>query len=642
MKNKISIELTFISLILSSCGAHQHTFNDFWSYDDTSHWHDASCEHKDEIIDKANHTFSNWIIDQEPTEFEEGLQHRICDICQYVDESSIDKIEHTHTLTEPHKENEVEPTCTEQGGYDLVAWCTTCDIIISDHIVIEALGHDLVHHGGKEATCLEAGYAEYDTCNRCDYTTYQVIPATGHTPSNAVIENFIDATCTEQGSYESVIYCSVDNVEISRETIIIAPKGHNYQFDSFIWEGYTAKAKCICTRDNSHITYYDATMSSTIKTEATCTTSGIKTYTATYQGHKETKDETIAALGHDYGPPSYTYYDGTMEAIRICRNDINHNEVEVSIGTYEVITPATTTKKGKGRYTFTFTNPAFETQTIDVDIDIIYNGEEPKVDGKFVKYGLYPQTHVTDAYLLENLNKITTPEANGWYLLNNEYYAKTIAEPYYGDASTFNNGDQIIDGDTYWFKCDPITWKILSSFYNVSHMMLSTVILDAQCYYNSYSSRTIDSTTIYSNNYQYSDIREWLNDDFYNSAFSLNDDYVKTTEVINKPYTTGQSPNSYACENTNDKIFLPSYVDYCSSNYGLETADKRKATVTDWAKARGAKYLNEYWGDFWTRSPVSNNAYRAITVTASGTLYNLDNVTKNYGVRPAITFNYII
>ena len=51
MKNKISIELTFISLILSSCGAHQHTFNDFWSYDDTSHWHDASCEHKDEIID---------------------------------------------------------------------------------------------------------------------------------------------------------------------------------------------------------------------------------------------------------------------------------------------------------------------------------------------------------------------------------------------------------------------------------------------------------------------------------------------------------------------------------------------------------------------------------------------------------------
>ena len=45
---------------------------------------------------------------------------------------------------------------------------------------VPALGHDLVHHEAQAATCTEIGWDAYDTCSRCDYTTYVEIPATGH------------------------------------------------------------------------------------------------------------------------------------------------------------------------------------------------------------------------------------------------------------------------------------------------------------------------------------------------------------------------------------------------------------------------------------------------------------------------------
>ena len=38
---------------------HEHTFSDQWSNDETYHWHAATCEHTDEVSDKAEHTIEN-------------------------------------------------------------------------------------------------------------------------------------------------------------------------------------------------------------------------------------------------------------------------------------------------------------------------------------------------------------------------------------------------------------------------------------------------------------------------------------------------------------------------------------------------------------------------------------------------------
>lgn len=48
----------------SACGPaaddpmHKHTFATEWSFDDEYHWHAATCEHKEEVADRAAHTFS--------------------------------------------------------------------------------------------------------------------------------------------------------------------------------------------------------------------------------------------------------------------------------------------------------------------------------------------------------------------------------------------------------------------------------------------------------------------------------------------------------------------------------------------------------------------------------------------------------
>ncbi len=40
-------------------GEHTHTFSEKWTSDENSHWHAATCAHKEEISDKAAHTFTN-------------------------------------------------------------------------------------------------------------------------------------------------------------------------------------------------------------------------------------------------------------------------------------------------------------------------------------------------------------------------------------------------------------------------------------------------------------------------------------------------------------------------------------------------------------------------------------------------------
>lgn len=138
-------------------------------------------------------------------------------------------------------------------------------------------------------------------------------------------------------------------------------------------------------------------------------------------------------------------------------------------------------------------------------------------DGKTVFYGLYPQTNVSDPDILESLNKIAIPESNGWYLYDGEYYAKLISSvDYYTDDYRFDNGITIKNNYEYWYKCQPISWDVLNNS-NGEYRLVSSDLLDGR-YYKSEFSDTDNYP--YDSNYEYSDIREWLNNDFYNNAFS--------------------------------------------------------------------------------------------------------------------------
>lgn len=338
---------------------------------------------------------------------------------------------------------------------------------------------------------------------------------------------------------------------------------------------------------------------------------------------------------------------------------------------YAAVAPTETTHGSKefwasssdGCATHTFTDPgvtcvehdfstydSFDSLSKDDDRYVANLNEQygitPVVREKTVIYGLYPQKNVNDSSLVSALDALTTTESNGWYLYNNDYYAKVSASPY-NSSCAFDNGTIIVSGTTYWFKCEPITWDVLSDT-NGEYYILSSVLLDARCYYDSTGYRIIDGKTVYTSNYKYSDIRTWLNNYFYNSAFALNNSYIQVTTVDNSVSTTDTNSNSYACANTEDKVFLPSYQDYINSSYGFSTSedstDTRYCRTTDWARARGAyssmddsSYLYNGYGSYWTRSPSSRYSGNVWLVDHNGCLDYSSNIVKFYSIRPAIT-----
>ena len=124
---------------------------------------------------------------------------------------------------------------------------------------------------------------------------------------------------------------------------------------------------------------------------------------------------------------------------------------------YAAVAPTETTHGSKefwasstdGCATHTFTDPgvtcvehtfsAYESfATLSCDDDrYVPSGNESlgitpmfSTKNKTVTYGLYPQKNVNDSSLVSALNALTTPESNGWYLYNNEHYAKLSATPY--------------------------------------------------------------------------------------------------------------------------------------------------------------------------------------------------------------------
>ena len=114
-----------------------------------------------------------------------------------------------HVPGTPAKENEVYPTCTAAGGYDLVTRCTVCGEELSRaHTEVPAFGHDLVDHAAKAPTCTEVGWNAWQECRRCDYSTYAEMPALGHswdegkvtTPATATTDGVKTFTCTRCGA----------------------------------------------------------------------------------------------------------------------------------------------------------------------------------------------------------------------------------------------------------------------------------------------------------------------------------------------------------------------------------------------------------------------------------------------------------
>ena len=98
---------------------------------------------KPEEPDVHTHNFGEWEVVTEPTCTQEGLRERVC-VCGEKESEEIAAL--GHTPGETAKENETVATCTENGSYDEVIYCTVCEEELSRKTVeIDPLGHDYVN-----------------------------------------------------------------------------------------------------------------------------------------------------------------------------------------------------------------------------------------------------------------------------------------------------------------------------------------------------------------------------------------------------------------------------------------------------------------------------------------------------------------
>lgn len=217
-------------------------------------------------------------------------------------------------------------------------------------------------------------------------------------------------------------------------------------------------------------------------------------------------------------------------------------------------------------------------------------------NGSYILFGEYPQT-----IKAESVTLTATQDARGYYLGSDGfYYAKVTADPNKG-GYTFSSGASVVDGTVYYFKVEPIRWRILSESGENALILCDSIL----------ANQRFDKDR---NNYKDSEIRAWLNGQFYKTAFSnLQKALVNTVTVDNSAASTGYSSNPYACENTSDKVFLLSYAEVTNPDYGFSDNTARRKQVSDYARATGA-YMStsgSYHGNgiWWLRSPdVSGGA----------------------------------
>ena len=199
-----------------------------------------NCEHQNEMV----------VTD--PTCTEQGYTTTTCTICGVTSVGEYqDALGHAWkdaTCTDPktcgtcgategeanghnHVAAVTAPTCTEQGYTTYT--CSTCGDTYKDDYT-DSKGHTNaapVTENAKPETCGAAGsYESVVYCSVCNVELSRnsvPVPATGnHTSADAVKEKETPATCTTTGSYESVVYCAVCNTEISRTVETVEALGH--------------------------------------------------------------------------------------------------------------------------------------------------------------------------------------------------------------------------------------------------------------------------------------------------------------------------------------------------------------------------------------------------------------------------------
>ena len=188
-----------------------------------------------------------------------------------------------------------------------------------------------------------------------------------------------------------------------------------------------------------------------------------------------------------------------------------------------------------------------------------------------------------------------------------------------GDIIRFGRYPQSKDG-----KLLGIKWEVLDVREN-SALLLSRYALDVKPFHEAYTDVTWESCTL----------RRWLNDEFFNAAFSVNE----KSRILTSCVAADRNPNHNTDpgNDTRDSVFLLS----CGEALKYFSGDvARKCMPAEYATARGTVPFNRSLGRdgacwWWLRSPGSSRALAASVRNDGSIRGDIVNSGGN-AVRPAI------
>ena len=309
----------------------------------------------------------------------------------------------------------------------------------------------------------------------------------------------------------------------------------------------------------------------------------------------------------------------------------------------------------------------------------------PEGTWTYVEFGDWPQTILKGDVKVDETKSKEMGMFTYYLGSDGNHYVKA-AENAYGSGTEYqySNGDQAGRGgtSTKWFKVEPIVWRVLTEDYKDPEgkstgnalLLAESILTGGIPYYVDTSERTIGGKSVYANNWQYSTIRAWLNgryesDDpqakeyagkgFLQTAFTADaqsliagtsvDNSAASTNPASNPNLWENGNNQYACDNTQDKIFLLSEEEATTLNSGFDeyngygTGNTRIRVTTDYAKATGAYQGDSsagYGGWWWLRSPGYDFENLARVIDYDGDADLNDHVNfSNGGVVPALSIS---
>ena len=470
-----------------------------------------------------------------------------------------------------------------------------------------------------------------------------------NTPRDYEIDNFME---------DLAIYVYANGV-LEAGVQVFKPV-YDYQHINWIWGEYGENITAIIPSINETDDYYvrDIRNFEIDRKDPTCTENGYVIRQAAFIGpdknrYENEKEFVLPSAGHDFSDVTYTWSNNyhVCKAEATCPHCGTSIEESVEVEVAEVVT--------ENEVSYTQYQASFENEVFG-----IRNHYED------LYYGSYPQSKVNDSSIISELDEeygdpITSSEKWTSY----EYYADSEVSSYmyYVDVDTdednqydyrgvyfssyrpinttdtlgnssyqYDNGYLV--NETYWFKYEPIKWDVLDQE-DGKLLVTSNIILDSQSFYHEMSEELFrhHEGMGYANNYEFSDIRLWLNETFYNEAFNeFKDNVIYTTVIDNSLASTLDSSNPYTCNNTEDKIFLPSRFE----THDYLTSSELIANGSDYAKSQGLYVALENDNAFWgLRTPYPNQPYQVRYITNDGsTSYDSINKT-SLGVRPTLWIN---